>query len=599
MRVDFRAAGKRRATDLARQGSSIPAPAQAPQRDRPSAPVDAGAFGPTPTVGPQALEALAQDAQRETLALARTASASTRPLEREALHAQLQARFSSWQRSVAALVEVGQLSSPAVKGFARHLEQACLVQANLSAAAHGLQGAAYARAVRPIIAAICVTAPGDTVESVIAANPLLLVPPLAEGPGLASAKARGIPTVRATVNETTAEVRQDLVLVFCPGVARTGDEFVAQRAAALRAGLGSVRAETGSFHSAQLNAEQIAAAVKQAKALVNNPKAKVVLVGYSQGNTNLFEFMRDESGSYSALREDVRAIHCMHNAAGGSQLADLAYALGDELTKDRHLTPQDRDLLRAYYRAKAQMLGLPTGAARFNERFIGVLATVLAGARWVLTPVRRLLHALGISRRLAPFREHLLQQLERHQDWPMILQKIGPSGVKLAGRLEPLWQQMTYGYERAVLLNPEVFSLYQVYVRGGLRSLTTQYGKQLLSDPQLAEHLSRVPVLNSIGEVPAARMMPVTLSGAVPCQRLGYRFFQQLGLASDYQVSSQSQALGRYLPTAVDLPPEAIGHWGVAGMVVNHDHPASFFKDFKPEGLTQAALTTFAAMGVL
>ena len=63
--------------------------------------------------------------------------------------------------------------------------------------------------------------------------------------------------------------------------------------------------------------------------------AKVILVGYSQGNTNLYAFMRDKDGKFAGYRKDVVAIHDMHSAAGGSQLADLAFAIGEYLGSDK------------------------------------------------------------------------------------------------------------------------------------------------------------------------------------------------------------------------------------------------------------------------
>ncbi len=135
----------------------------------------------------------------------------------------------------------------------------------------------------------------------------------------------------------------------------------------------------------------------------------------------------------------------------------------------------------------------------------------------------------------------------------------------------------------------------QIYVDGGLRSLSTPYGAELMGDPQLSEHAENVFILNSVGAVPAAREMTLV----PPSQRLNYVFFTEGGWDSDHQVALADQKLESRLKNAVDCYTEAIGHWGVAGVLVPVDHPATYFKDFSPPGLTRSALITLSELGIV
>ncbi len=502
----------------------------------------------------------------------------------------LSADYAAWRAAVQALVRAGELDAPEVKSFASKSQQMALLQQNLSPEVLGLAGPALRTAVEKELATLY-TEPKD----VIADNPLLLHPELARAPSLEAAKARGVPTTSLVQNGEKAEVRSDVVMVFCPGVVRLGNEFKSQREAALKAGFASVVADTGSFNGAELNAQVIADAVRDAKTQVGNPDAKVILVGYSQGATNILAFMRDAQNAWGALRGDVAGIEMMHPASGGSQLADLAVALGRYLFEDEEPSAEDMKLLRAYYRAKAELLGLPEQAAEVNEAANSALRAVLRGIRSTWGVVDSLLEKVGIDLPGADIRQHLVSWMMQHKNLPQELRARGFLGQQLADKLEPVWDRLSRAYGNAVLSNPEVNGFIGAYLDGGLKSLTTDYAKSLTSDPQLKENLAGIPILNSVGSVPRER-----LDSLVPdSQKLNMAFFKQLGLESDYQVSVPNEQLEPRLPTAVDLPTEAVGHWGVAGLVVGDDHPKALFKDFSPDGLVRSVLTTFGAMGVI
>lgn len=533
----------------------------------------------------------ARAAETRVMSKAQTYAEITDPAAALLLRDELQKDYAAWKDAVGALTRAGQLSAPEVKSFAAKTQQVALLHENLPEGARSLHGAAYrAEAIKEL--STLFTAPAS---KSIDDNPLLLVPSLAREPSLEAAKARGIPTAQVTVNGKQAEVRSDVVMVFCPGVVRTGDEFPKQQEAALAMGLGAVRAETGTFHDAELNAEDIADAVKRAKELVGNPNAKVVLVGYSQGATNILSFMRDQQGAWGELREDVAGIHMMHPAAGGSQLADLAFALGGYLFEDKKPSERDLELIRSYYRAKADLLGLPPAAAKVNEEAIDALRVVFKAARKVNRGVQSFLGKLGIDVDDANLRQRLVGWMEKNEDVPKALADRGLLDRKTADKLEPMWDQLRKAYDRAVLTNPEVNGLVNAYLSGGMKSLTTGYATQLTSDPRLHQNLEGIPVLNSVGSVPEDRVDELVPKS----QRLNVAFFKQLGLESDFQVSVDNQRLEPRLATAVDLPTEAVGHWGVAGLEIKKDHPASYFKDFDPPGLTHSAVTAFAALGIL
>jgi hypothetical protein len=116
-----------------------------------------------------------------------------------------------------------------------------------------------------------------------------------------------------------------------------------------------------------------------------------------------------------------------------------------------------------------------------------------------------------------------------------------------------------------------------------------------MGDPLLHDHAAKIFVLNSVGAVPAAREKELV----PPSQRLNFVFFNEGGWDNDYQVALSDQKLESRLKNAVDCYTQAIGHWGVAGVLVPVDHPASYFKDFSPPGLTRSALITLGELGIV
>jgi hypothetical protein len=517
--------------------------------------------------------------------------------------AALQKAYDQWRAHVADLIKKGSLDSAEVKSFARKVEQASLVQVNMPPGSATLAGSAYRDAAMKTAALVSVADKMATLRSVCDANPLLCVPRLAHGPSLADAKKRGIKTKSVTIGDpktgtATGEARTDVVVVFCPGVVRTNIEFGAQGKAALELGLASSRAETGTFIDAEVNAKAVADAVQRGKDLVGNPDAKVILVGYSQGNTNLYAFLRDKDGTYQKLRSSVIAVHDMHSAANGSRFADLAFAIGRYLGGDDPPSADDQALLDALYRSEEKNWHLPektlaNASVALRKTFHG-LRVVIHDVEKVGKPV---LEKLGI---------HLLSQQDlgnklvafalRQEDiTEHFVQKGGLAGNLAAKWIKPLWDAVTSSQATKMLKDGLLHDLLGMYVDGGLRSLSTQYGAQLMGDPRLGQHAAKVFILNSVGAVPAPREPTLV----PPSQRLNYTFFNERGWDNDYQVAVVDQKLESRLKNAVDCYTQAIGHWGVAGVLVPIDHPATYFKDFSPPGLTRSALMTMGELGIV
>ncbi len=546
------------------------------------------------------LSATALKNEAAVMSQAKQLAQTTDPAKATKLQADLKSSYSSWQQSVASLVKAGQLGDPAVKSFAAKTEQAAVLQNNLPPPTRSLSGAAYAKAVESQIATDCVATKGATAASVVANNPLLDVPPLADGPSIAAAKAKGIPTTNVTIEGQTGEVRKDVVMVFCPGVVRTGKEFTDMRQEALGDGIASTRAETGTFIDADKNAEAIATAIKQAKDMVGNPNAKVLLVGYSQGNTNLYAFMRDKDSKYGDLTKDVIGIHDIHSAARGSDLADCAFAIGRYLTSPDPLDPHQQALVSAYCRATAKSFHLPDAAATAMEGGMKALRVGIQDSGKAISKLESfatpLLAKLGLH---APTNDEINKGLmkvavEGTKIDQVISQHGGKAGKAVADAVQPFLDALKDN-PAEWLKNPTMSPLFLKYVDGGLKSLTTDYGGQLMNDPKLQQNVKNVAILNSVGSIPQEREQELVPNS----QKLLYNFFHELGQDNDYEVSLKNQKLEEVVPHAVDLPPDAIGHWGVTGVIVPVDHGPDYFKNWKPSGMTSAVLTTFSNMGVI
>jgi hypothetical protein len=431
------------------------------------------------------------------------------------------------------------------------------------------------------------------------------VGPLAKGPSLQGAKDKGKETTHAQIgaakdgkDKKDYEVRKDVVMVFCPGVARTGSEFGPQMEEAAKLGIGSVRAETGSFMDPEQNAQAVAGGIQQGKQMVGNSGASVILVGYSQGNTNIFAFMRDKEGKYGGLRKDVIAIHDMHSAAGGSQLADLAMAIGQYMCTDQPLDEQQKLLIGAYERAQAKALGIDSvpKVATAVDNLHSLFSNMRHGIARFQTMIQPVLQKIGLGGLQGPeLGKKLFQLAINGEHWTEHLAEMGWAVKAAAAVLNPIWDSIMKAATSNLATDTSLGPMIGLYLGGRLESLTTKYCHDLMSDPQLAKNLSGVMIINSVGSVPQAREQALVPKS----QRLGYEFFNQLGMDSDYQVSVQNQKLEGKLENAVDLPAEAVGHWGVAGVTVPVDAGPEYFKDFSPGGLTRAALTTYAALGLI
>ncbi len=513
-------------------------------------------------------ETLAADAEAKVLALASQVRAPG---------AALRAEFAQWQAAVRALIDAGAYDSQQVKSFAAKIAQAALVQENMGKAAT-FTGAAYRAAARATMHRVCYVEDPVAFERLVDDNPLVLVPPLV----------------------LLGQAAPNVVVVFCPGVARTGTEFGEQFTALRELGVHAKRAETGSFVDPDKNAEAIAEAIREVRRTVS-ADARILLTGYSQGITNILAFIRDRHGRFADDRRGVAGIHVLHGAAGGSQIGDLVFALGNFLTSDEPISAEAHVLLDAFHRAQAEVMGLPASAARGFALSLSSLRILI---REIVRAVRALegmaapaLRRIGLAELSdLEMSRRVLGLMIKGASWTQTLSQSGGKVAQSVGRtLDPLWRRAVSPETRDVLSEGMLSWMFEAYINGGLRSLTTSYASELLGDARLRENLARIPILNSIGAIPPAREKSL-----VPrSQRVGYAFFRQLGLASDYQVAVQNQSLERVLPTAIDLPTEAIGHWGVAGIVVPVDHPTSYFCDFSPSHLTRAALTAWTALGVV
>jgi LysM repeat protein len=556
-------------------------------------PVDAPLTEPAAPATRAELEQRAAAAEEVVLAEAR-AYPTLPPADLKPAKERLSRDFAAWRDSVCRLVASGAADSPAVKEFAAKTGQAALVQQNLPDGAVARDGRGYFEAAQSTAARVCW---GAAAEDPLAANPLLGVPPLIDAPSSESGAAK---RVDATIDGKPTRVRSDVAFVFCPGVIRTTDDLKAQRQAVLDAGFAPILANTGTFHDPADNAQAIADAIRQARAIVGNPAAKVVLVGYSQGATNALALMEDPNGKFADVRAAVAAVHTVHSAAGGSRLADMAFALGDYLTTSKTPTPEEKVLLAAVDRSFADSLGLKPPKPGTIGHGLSSLRKTLEIARGAIRRLDRVagpalqklgLHGLSDAQlgkallKAAFAGRDLTQELAAHG---------GPAGKEIAKILGPAWDGVLSSEVRPLLTSGDFPELMQRYIDGGLGSLTTRYGQDLLSSPLLEQHLQGIPVLNLPGAVPPQRekeLLP-------PSLRLFYDAFRQLGLDNDGQVALADEQAISQLPTGMNLPPDVAGHWGEVGSLAADASPENFAA-FSPAGWMRALLTEDRALGLL
>jgi hypothetical protein len=583
----------------------------------PSAPVNTFTTGAAVVAPAQpALELRATQAESRVLETARQLNQALPDME-AGLRRELAQEYGQWQAAVAALVKAGAVASKAVASFTSKIQQAALVHENMPAADQDATGKAYRDAAlqsaRYVVSDVdqsqltadptpnppLAQADQSGLARVIADNPLVTLPPLAEPHTLPGLLARRPPpsTVQVTVTNAAGQaqahtVRSDVVLLFCPGLLTDTTQFVEQSSAAIDAGIYATRVPTGTLVDPDENAKAIDQAIKDAKATVHNPNAKVVLVGYSQGSTNVFAFMRDKGGTFAATRKDVVAIHTMHSAARGSQTVDATnavwkYVSGQTLDADEQrladaLTagyneagekqrppalPMDLNRLRAAYQQAQTVLGNPAVAATLGK--LGVKTSDPA--------------ALA---------QGLLGLLLQGTDWTQAL-AAAPGGAALAAQLSPLWQALLAvpipAAVRSSMGDPNEDHL------AGYESCGTAYGAALMNDPLLKQHVAGIPILNSVGRVPADRSDELV----PPSNQPYWNMFRRLGLASDYQVAVGNQQLSGALPNAIDLPADAIGHWGEAHVSIPGEDDDAATTHFSATGLTRSVLATLQALGTL
>jgi hypothetical protein len=557
----------------------------------------------------------------------------------------LQGDYAQWQQTVAALVKKGATTLPEVKDFARLTAQASLmhnlIRNDSSSWQAGKEFAANAKTQIQLdfVATNAGRAPSpqldaSAIEQVLANNPLLQVPELST---VSASDLTGKKTVNVTLTyedqartpgqpadpahlhkSESGAVRNDVVMVFCPGVFRTFAEFTDMRAQALKDGVASVRAETGSFIDPDVSADIIKRSVDEAKALVHNPNAKVILVGHSQGNTNILAYLRKYG---DAAAKDVAAIHDIDSAARGSQLADLAFAMGDYLTTDTPPTAEQQKLLNAFYVASAKQFGGGKVSVEVIKKSFENLRTVLHDVRKIVKDSKEIQHMLGLDKvhsdhelskailqwvvtghvdehasKVTTFGGKIMEILSRNQLTDGIL----GSGLlsKLKGSFATLQPFLGGAFNAAAQgSTPGLIDYLKGYtddhLTKGLASLSTAYCDKLIND--VKPIVRNIPMLNSVGSIPQSRATDLVPGN----QKLFYDFFNQLGLDSDFEVALQNQRLEGHLSNAIDLNPNAIGHWGVTGFVGTGVQTDALFKDWDPPALTDAFLKTVQGMGII
>jgi len=271
----------------------------------------------------------------------------------------------------------------------------------------------------------------------------------------------------------------------------------------------------------------------------------VVLVGYSQGNSNTYAFMQStgrnpkERAMFAELRKNVVHIHDLNSAARGTPVADLGVNMVKILTgRGGDIKDADATLKRA--------------GQFFDVRSNRVKRTV---ASWVMKN-------RGV---------------------------IGKGIRKLAGRGGGTGRLARF---RAGVAN----SIHNMLV-GSLESLSTRRGKELMTSRRLQRTMRDLPVINTVGAVPRSR--PELVPSEEPLdQRPGWKYMLGKGLTNDYQVPEAHQKLKPVLKGAVDLPTQAIGHCGITGVPIKGVHGRSHYNQFSPELHTLTMLQMVQRLGL-
>ncbi len=483
--------------------------------------------------------------------------------QRAALLERARKGFGKWEGQVKRLIRSRAFSSPVYQEWVKKTWEANLVQSHAAVAhsnpgvdparapvgsgragtmntmlqrLHGLSPRQMKQAVGKAWKGLYGGARLKGEQNVLKHNPLMLLPYQLDG-AAAAGKVKTVayrPERRILAPKTwrrrTYQIRTDVAFVWAPGVARTYTEFVDQKRTLLENGVLALHAKTGSWKNPFANAYDLAAAVNQARKATGNPNVKVVLVGYSQGNSNTYAFMQaqgrnpKERAMFAELRKNVVQIHDLNSAARGTPVADLGVEMVKILTgRGANLKDADSTLKRA--------------GQFFDVRSNRVKRTVAA---WVMKN-------RGV---------------------------IGKGLRKLAGR--------GGGKGPLARMRRKVSDSIHNMLVGSLESLSTKRGTELMTNRRLQRTMASLPVLNTVGTVPKSRPELVPTEEPLD-QRPGWKYLLQKGLTNDYQVPEQHQRLNPVLKGAVDLPTQAIGHWGITGVPIKGVHGRSHHSQFSPE----------------
>lgn len=510
-------------------------------------------------------------------ALVRQAHGADSKVKRPELLDQAKQEFGRWEAQVRRLVRGRALNSPVYQEWTHKTWEAQLVQLHAAAkvahpdvdVARALNGSAPAARVRAMLgrlhqlprqafeqavssawSGLYDGARPEQERSLLKHNPLaMLTRPLALRGSEPGAKLVTYRTPRSlmspkTWRRKTYQVRNDLAFVWVPGVHRTYTEFEKQTQTLMENGVLGVVANTGSWKNPFRNAYDVAAAVNKVRAVTKNPDVKIVLVGYSQGNTGAYAFLQSkgrnarEKASFAELRKNVVMVHDLNSAARGTPMADLGVVLTKILTgRSQEVKDIDTSLKNA-----AIFLDMKKNRVRSKV------------ANWI-----------GRNRK-----------------------RVDRAIKAITGRNSKSWTSRV----RAKVAD----GAHELLV-GSLEGLTTYRGREVMENPTLQKVVAKMPILNSVGVVPEARGDMVPVNQPLD-QRPGWRLMLKLGLANDYQVPEKLQRLKPAIPHAVDLPTQAIGHWGITGVLINKIHGEANYRDFSPELHSYAMLQQVLRMGL-
>lgn len=558
----------------------------APWKLRTSGTAESKVTRPVRRASPRTILAAEAKAERELAtaeALARQVLApAVRNVERQQLLKQAAEHYASWDDAVRVLVKAGKFDRPAYKTWAKKTWEARLVELHAAARAQhpfvepakalggsirasdatwwlgGLRKRSwltFKKTLEQAADGLYGGAGAKKGADVIRENPLVVTRVAwnkgIETPSALSSMVTYKPSLLSPnrwFGRNSYRVRRDIAFVWVPGVARTYTEFTKQQRTILENGVLSLRAETGSFRNSYRNAYDIAAAVNRARKITGNPNVRVVLVGYSQGNNDIFAFMQaegrnpKEKAMFSELRKNIVHIHDLHSAARGTPIADVGIVFTKILTG------------RA-----GEIDNLPERLLELEQLL------VIDGSRVKLGLVR-----------------FLGKHLDRAND---ILKWLN-------GRNATRFRFVSWMSDR----------VHDFFI-GAIEPLTTERGHELMSAKALQENVRAIPITNTVGVVPKGREKELIPNRTPLNQVPGWKFLMEaFNLPNDYQVPEERQKLEPVLDGAVDLRSQAMGHWGIVGVPVGipgwRIHDERQYPKFSTELHTLALLDSVQRLGL-